>query len=475
VRFLVLLALAACAHGASSTTAAAPAPEQKATEERIRGEMAGDPFAVVDAGAPAEPTDSRVDGGDALPAGANPPPLALDGPEAPPPGTPAPPPPSAALAAPRRDPRHEADLALKEALWSVRNQKPADCARLLGDARRAHAEASPSARQALLMQESRCEEKSKDLVAARESALFLLASCGPDGADRCRSKAKSLVKRLASAKPKEPDLLKTMQAVDAADACVSRVDKARSPTAPCVVPAELTYKHVDDKLMLARLRLAEAHAAIRGKKDPEIEHRLNRAVSTCLEPRCAAVRSQAYEAEARWFDSQKRPEDVARSRINQNHAASEVLPPEQRRYTRSAALDRACAQLDTLKGPGACRALELQLTGGWTFHDHSTERAPAGLDATRIRGVGDEYSVTLQDCFREQAVRLPVPSQATYQLSWMIGTDGRVAQLHVNPSSEEQLPLGACLRDRFELWRYPRYSGENAHVEQSYTISAKEH
>ena len=33
--------------------------------------------------------------------------------------------------------------------------------------------------------------------------------------------------------------------------------------------------------------------------------------------------------------------------------------------------------------------------------------------------------------------------------------------------------LGQCLRDRFAVWRYPKYAGELQHVEQSFTISAR--
>ena len=433
--------LLACAHAQPPAAPPAPAFQREEAEARIREEMSSDPFAEVDAGPP--------------------PSLVAAPPTAPPP-------------APSRDPRAEAEAALAQLLASSRSRPAEECARALHQARRDQAEAGPTARQALLAAEARCEEKAKDLPGARESALFLLTSCGPEGVDRCRARASSLARRLARAKPRSPEVLAQLDALEQADHCLAKVEaSSRRTPEPCAASAEQAYRHLDDKLMLSRLRLAEARAAVRAHEEGSAERLLARAIAACSEPRCEAQRGKAFDAQARLLEGQKRYEDAAAARLAQNQLAAASAPPERRRYTRLPALDQACARLDAQRGPGSCRALELKTTGGWTFHDWSARQLPGDLEAGRILQVNEEYAVTLQECFREQALRLPVPSNATYALSWMIGADGRVAALHLRPAAEDQGPLASCLRDRFSLWRYPRSTGENQHVDQSFTLTAK--
>jgi hypothetical protein len=134
-------------------------------------------------------------------------------------------------------------------------------------------------------------------------------------------------------------------------------------------------------------------------------------------------------------------------------------------------LDAACSRLDARAGAGACRALERQLSGGWTFRDYSLEHAGEGLTPERVRVVNEHYAPLLQACLTEQARRLTPPDAQTFELRWTVHNDGRVRDAHLQPDLD-QLPLAKCLRAQFSSWRYPRFEGELQNIEQTFTVTA---
>lgn len=64
------------------------------------------------------------------------------------------------------------------------------------------------------------------------------------------------------------------------------------------------------------------------------------------------------------------------------------------------------------------------------------------------------------------------PDMEEYEVRWMVLNDGRVGDVHLKRKTDEESPLGQCLRDQFAVWRYPKYQGEFQHVEQRFTVSA---
>jgi hypothetical protein len=146
-------------------------------------------------------------------------------------------------------------------------------------------------------------------------------------------------------------------------------------------------------------------------------------------------------------------------------------PAELRLWARPPALDAACAKLDSKAGPGACRRLERAVSGGWTFHDFSLDRAGQGLDGEQVRRVNEHYAPLLEACLAEQARRLTPPDEQRFTVQWTVHNDGRVRDAHLRRDLDA-LPLANCLRAQFSNWRYPRFTGEFQNVEQAFTVSA---
>jgi hypothetical protein len=423
---LLTMALGACTHAP-----AAPPPDDGHGADAIRARMEGDPFAEVDAGPP-EPV-----------------------------AAPAPPPPAV-------DPRDAADAALAQALLDAKG-KPG-CADLLGPA--VAGPARPAALQKGLSALAACQQKAKQLPEARKTALRWLLACNADG---CRRSALGQLKSLAGQAPKDGRLTARLAALAQAEACVDKVQGSGKPSLEgCAGGALQTFQSWDDAWLVQKLRLAEAKWARRLKK-PDVLARFEKAAASCAEPRCRSLSDQVFDA---WVSElsankavpkEKQPEEILKVRLAQNERAVADAAAPQKPYTRLPALDKACAAVEALK-PGACRALEHDVTGRYTFHDASLQLVPGDLPTDRVTAVNEEFAVTLQDCFRAQATRIPVPSMAVYALRWMVGNDGHVTQLEIDP---DPAPLDACLRERFATWRYPRSSGENPHCEQHFTISAR--
>lgn len=426
----LLVALASAAWVAACATTSAPLPPPSAPAP-AHVDLGPDPFRELDAGPPPAPAPVSVE--------------------------PAPPP----------DPR----LADEAALRAL--QAGTNCAAMVaGAAKPGHASAGTV--RELLAAAERCQEHSKDVAAARETARALLLACGPDGVSRCRAKALGLMKRLANAKPRAPALAAHARELEKADLCATQAERAAANGAalpPCLAAADALYRAEGDALMHQRALAARALSTAR--TDAVAADRLyTLAAAACTAPRCASESIRVLDGQAALASKQGRLDAVLLIRLQQDRVAVEALAPERRDHARSAKVDAACAALDAAQGPGTCRALEKKTQGYWTFHDPTAHVFAGDLPKDEALRANDDYLVTLQDCFRDEATRLPIPSQVRFHLRWTITPEGRADQVHLDLPADDQGPLAGCLRERFKLWRYPRSHGELQHVEQSFTVTA---
>jgi hypothetical protein len=370
--------------------------------------------------------------------------------------------------APAPDPRIEEEAALRALA------RGPDCAAMRAGLA-AHAEVSPAAVKDVLAAEARCEERARNVTAARGTAQALLLACGPDAIARCRTRTLGLQRRLAAAAPRSPSMTAHVKAVGEADACLVKAERAAShgaPLPPCLGTAEALYRADADALMRQRALFLHARAAL--PRDPAAADRLlSQAASACGAPRCAVEKIRVLDAQAALALKQGHLDQVLLTRLQQDRVAVEALPPARRDYARSAKVEAACAALDAAQGAGACRALEKKSEGHWTFHDPLAHVFAGDLPREEALRTNDDFQVTLQECFRDEAGRLPVPSQVRFHLRWTINQEGRVEQVHLDVPADDQGPLASCLRERFKIWRYPRSGGELQHVEQSFTVTAR--
>lgn len=198
-----------------------------------------------------------------------------------------------------------------------------------------------------------------------------------------------------------------------------------------------------------------------------------RVEQVCGEPRCQPIARRAWRSLAQLHASKGEVEPAARAWLADQRLAGARLPGEVRRYARTPDLEKACGPVDQRHGAGACRRLEREVLGEYTFVDFSTRTAgDEGLPPEVVRRVNEHYGVLLQDCLAAEARRLVPPAAESYQLRWMVTNDGRVAQVHLGRKEQEQGGFARCAREQFSWWRYPRYGGEGQHVEQTFSVSA---
>ena len=373
---------------------------------------------------------------------------------------------------PPPDPRAIDDAAVQAKLGT------SDCPALHA-ALKAHPAASPAVVFGALAAAERCEARAAKLADARATAQAMLSACGPDHVDRCRARVLRLWRKLAAQRPRDPKLMARAKTVSDHDACLARAERTtQGPIDPCLEAADAGYRRAHDGLQHARVKLVQARRAAQAR-GPSAERRLAQAAKACAAPRCARVTGRALQAYARWAAAQHRADLVLELRLRQDALAAESLPPADRRYARSARTDAACAALDALQGPGTCRALEQRTMGHLTFHDASKTEVPGELPRDRVLAVGEEFKVTLEGCLRAEAARLPVPAAGMgpsferIGVRWSITPQGRVTQVRLDPLALEQAPVGQCLRAQFATWRYPRSHGEDAQVEQTFTVTAR--
>ena len=308
------------------------------------------------------------------------------------------------------------------------------------------------------------------LELAQAAARTWLAGCGGEGVDGCRTAAfNALLSTVKLDAEGAKALREEVAELQKADACFKASERAKKLDR-CFHDAEQVARKADDHLLLSRAALAKAASA------PEARQlALWAAVDEhCEVPACIAPRRKALARLIAKARAEKRWEDAARFALRDVQAAGLAAPKGERVYLRFPETDAVCAAFDGQSGPGSCRKLEKQLTGGWTFRDFSKEKPREGLSADQVRTVSEHYSPLLQECLAAQAKRLRPPEAARYDVRWIVFNDGRVGEVHFKETSLETSELATCLRSQFETWRYPKYEGEWQHVDQSFTVTAVE-
>jgi hypothetical protein len=305
---------------------------------------------------------------------------------------------------------------------------------------------------------------------AQRAARAWHSTCAGDGIDACRAAAlKALVSTSRLAPSTAQAVRSEVAQLQKAEACLKTSERAKKPER-CFAAAEKTAKEHHDELLLARAAFVRALAAPQPRQVALLSAvGLNSGALASVAVRRRALAHLVAKARA-----EQKLEDAARFALKDAQAFATLSPENERLWARPPETDLVCAAFDSASGPGACRKLEKQLTGGWTFRDFSKDKPAEGLSAQHVRTVNEHYAPLLQECLSVQARRLTPPDAVRYELRWMVFNDGRVGEVHFKNPAADESPLGACLREQFKTWRYPRYDGEWQHVEQAFTISAVE-
>jgi hypothetical protein len=309
-----------------------------------------------------------------------------------------------------------------------------------------------------------------DAAEARAAALAWHAACGPERLDACRLQAAQGLAQVGKVKGANASQVQALaQALQSADTCAAQSEQAQRP-APCAAVAEGEARARRDPVVPARLALARALAE---KNDARRAVLLMKAEAACHTRACAPTRHRALSALSAHALAQKDLEGAVTFALLDAHAAASASELEARPYLRPASLDALCAQYDAAKGPRACRRLEKERAGGWTFRDFSRDRAGAGLPADQVKAVNEHFAPLLDECLEAQAHRMTPPDAQRFEVRWTVLNDGRVTDAHLRRDQDDS-ELARCLRAQFSTWRYPRYDGEYQHVTQTFTVTAVE-
>lgn len=306
---------------------------------------------------------------------------------------------------------------------------------------------------------------------AQDAALAWRLACGPERLDTCRAAAVKALTQVEKLKGAPAKAVKALQkSLQDADTCVATAE--RSGAAPACLPAaEKTASRHQDALLAARALYARALAE---KADVKKLALFEKSAARCDVPSCAGVRRRALSKLAALALAAGDLEAAVKATVRDAEVAAALVPPEARRWARTSELDRVCAKYDAAQGAGACRRVEKQLTGGYTFRDFSKDKPSGeGLSAEQVKQVNEHYAPLLQECLAEQARRLAPPDAQRYEVAWTVQNDGRVRTAHLRKDLDDT-PLAKCLRAQFSSWRYPRFTGELQHVEQSFLVTAVE-
>lgn len=382
------------------------------------------------------------------------------------------------------DPEAEAKDALKARLREVRQQiaaaQLAPAAKALDELRSEARRLGGFELQASYELDVKVGLAQKELKRARKAAEAWLSSCGPERIEWCRAKATAALKQVAAQKGADATAAKNLlAAVKVADECLAKAEaagRAKAAVPACLETAAAKYRSLGDWLQVQRAFLAKAQSAVGDeRKKAHAPELAAKAAQACQEPRCVSVRRRAKKLEGWLLLEAGDAQGAARAMLEDMQLVCAGLPAERRRYARTVEVEKVCAAVDAKDGAGACRKIEKQVVGEYVFKDFSAQKASGqGLPPPTVRTVNEHYSVTLQPCLNEEAERLKPPAYETYGVRWVVRNDGRVDQVHMSKEYQEQSPLARCLRQQFVVWRYPRYEGETQHVEQSFTVSARE-
>lgn len=310
-----------------------------------------------------------------------------------------------------------------------------------------------------------------DAGRAETTALAWRRACGPDAAEACRAAALRALEQSAKLPDARAEALKALSAtLRDADACVARaMGASRAPS--CLTAAAKTAQQHRDDYLATQVALARALAE---RKAPRRRALLEKVDESCRATACAGLRREALAKLSALAVAAKDVEAAARLALRDMAIAASLAQPEERLWVRPATVDKACAKYEATAGEGACRKLEHQVNGGWSFRDYSKGPPVDGLSPEQVKAVNEHYAPLLQECLEAQARRLKPPDAERFEVSWTVQNDGRVRDAHLRRDLEDSL-LAKCLRQQFAPWRYPRFTGELQHIEQSFLVSAVEH
>ncbi len=290
-----------------------------------------------------------------------------------------------------------------------------------------------------------------------EAALAWRHACGPEKLEQCRAAALGALGRLKSG-------AKLASTLKASDTCLQQAEAKGKPQ-PCLSLADAEH----DDVNLTRSALLKAQA------EPVELRRvalLERVVARCERVQCATARRKALAALTAIDLNGKHLDSAVAHALKDTAVYAATLPEAERAWARPPKVDQLCAQFDAANGAGACRKLEKQQNGSWTYRDFSVGKATGtGLSADQVKQVNEHYAPPLQACLSEQARRLVAPDQAQYEVRWVVLNDGRVGEVHLQPDLESSA-LAGCLRRQFVVWRYPKFEGEWQNVQQVFTVTA---
>jgi hypothetical protein len=305
---------------------------------------------------------------------------------------------------------------------------------------------------------------------ATDVVLAWRLACGPEGVDPCRAAAVRALGQVARLKGADAKGLKALtKALQDADGCITAAERAGNGPA-CLAATEKTAAKHKDELLAARVLYAKALAE---KSDAKKASLLAKAEAHCDAPSCAGLRRKALAKQVALALAANDLEAALKLTLRDAELAVSLAEPEARLWARTPELDKLCVKYDAVNGAGACRRVEKQVTGGWTFRDFSKDKPGEGLTADQVKLVNEHYAPLAQECLAEQARRLIPPDAQRYEVSWTVQNDGRVREAHLRRDLDDT-PLAKCLRKQFAPWRYPRFTGELQHVEQSFLVTAVE-
>jgi len=306
---------------------------------------------------------------------------------------------------------------------------------------------------------------------ATEVVLAWRLACGPEAVDACRAAAVRGLAQVAKVKGADAKRLKALaKELQDADGCITAAERAGNGPA-CLAATDKTAAKHRDELLAARVLYARALAE---KADAKKAALLAKAEAKCEALPCAGLRRKALAKQVALALAENELDSALKLALRDAEVAASLVEPELRPWARPPDLDRLCAKYDAANGAGACRRLEKQVTGGYRFRDFSKDKASGdGLSADQVKQVNEHYAPLLQECLSEQARRLTPPDAQRFEVSWTVQNDGRVREAHLRKDLDDT-PLAKCLRAQFASWRYPRFTGELQHVEQSFLVTAVE-
>lgn len=314
--------------------------------------------------------------------------------------------------------------------------------------------------------------KLKDANGIKEADEKWLGACGPNDVAACRATVLEAMAVYDRAR---------VEKIRAADACLTAAEqKPGRPPPACLDAALALYQKAEDTLMVARVELLRALVLVKDGRQATAAKKALAKIASIVDDRSAFVRRTALENLSRIELAEGAIDAAVKDAVLASEAWASALPPAQRAWARSPALDLACAAYEKAKGgkaisEHACRKLEKKLLGGeYVFHDFSDEHLEEGnlISHEKLVAVNEHYGVLIQNCLAAEIQRLENKPAVLYRVKWLVIRTGRVDNFHCDSSEYEQSRFIQCLREQFGYWRYPSHEGDPQRIEQTFSVKS---